>query len=177
MPLPGPRRAIPPVRPAARIVAGTITVLAAVAIAPAPGPVPAGAAANGVITPVGALPAASPALDIAYAGGHAYVAAHARGVHIVDVADPARPRLVGTAATAGAAYDVAVVGDRLYVAAWSAGLEVHDISDPAAPASSARRRRAPTRRPWRSETAWRTSATGRRWSTGRTPSSASWRWT
>lgn len=133
MPLPGPRRAIPPVRPAARIAAGTVTVLTAVAIAPAPGPAPAGAAATGVITPVGALPAASPALDVAYAGGYAYIAAHARGVHIVDVTDPAKPRLAGTAGTAGAAYDVAVADNRLYVAAWSAGLEVHDISDPAAP--------------------------------------------
>ncbi|RIL09211.1 hypothetical protein DCC79_11695 [bacterium] len=113
------------------IAAGTIP--AAAALATAARPLPARAAPSTTIAPVGALPAASPALDIAHAGRHAYVAAHGRGVHVVDVSDPAHPRLVATAATAGAAYDVAVAGDRLYVAAWSAGLEIHDISDPAAP--------------------------------------------
>ncbi|MCB9176518.1 MAG: hypothetical protein H6648_05095 [Caldilineae bacterium] len=79
------------------------------------------------------LPEAGPALHVRIAGDLAFVPAHARGTHIVDISEPARPRLLATAPTAGAAYEAAVLGDRLYVAAWSAGLEVFDIGDPAAP--------------------------------------------
>ncbi len=82
---------------------------------------------------IGTLPRAAPALAVAVAGHHAYVAAHNRGVYVVDIADPTAPRILATAATQGAAYDMAVLGDRLYVAAWAAGLEIFDVADKAQP--------------------------------------------
>ena len=61
------------------------------------------------------------------------------GLEIIDISDPAAPKLAGSIATAGAAYDVHVSGDYAYVAetasygsSWR-GLEVIDIKRPASP--------------------------------------------
>lgn len=83
--------------------------------------------ARAVIVPVGRLPAAAPALDIAVAGTTAYVAAHARGVHVVDIAQPSAPLVVGTVATAGPALAVDADGRHLAVAVGAAGVMVFDL--------------------------------------------------
>jgi hypothetical protein len=70
---------------------------------------------------------------IALAGGYAYLAGTAAGLHVVDVHDPAHPVRVGGCDTPGAAYAVAVAGSHAFVADASAGLQVIDITDPAAP--------------------------------------------
>ncbi len=106
-----------------------IIVSALLAIARAPA-----ARADRVLEQGAALPSAQPALAITVVGDLAYIPAHARGVHIVDIGDTAAPRLLSTTPTLGAAYDVAVSDDGLlYVAAWSAGLEIFDVRDPAKP--------------------------------------------
>jgi hypothetical protein len=66
-------------------------------------------------------------------GNHAYVAAGATGLQVVDVSNPSLPRIVGAADTPGNANDVKVVGDLAYVADGTAGLQVIDVSDPSVP--------------------------------------------
>lgn len=82
---------------------------------------------------LGRLPGASPALSIAIGGTVAALPAHARGIHLVDIKDPERPRLLATAPTRGQAYDAVFLGGRLAVASWKGGLELFDLTDPAAP--------------------------------------------
>ena len=82
---------------------------------------------------LGRLPEAAPALSIAVRGRLAAIPAHARGVHLVDITDPSKPRLLATAAVKGQAYDVALWDDKMAVATWKGGLEVFDLRDPAAP--------------------------------------------
>jgi hypothetical protein len=73
-------------------------------------------------------------MDVAVAGGYAYVANTVNGLRIIDVSDPAHPFEAGAYAGVGAASGVAVRGDYAYVAAGNAGLHVVDVSDPAHPA-------------------------------------------
>lgn len=82
---------------------------------------------------LGRLGSAAPALSIAVSGHLAALPAHARGVHLVDIQDPERPRLLATAAIRGQAYDAVFLGNRLAVATWKGGLELFDLTDPAAP--------------------------------------------
>ncbi|MFC1572228.1 hypothetical protein ACFL6M_01390 [Candidatus Eisenbacteria bacterium] len=68
-------------------------------------------------------------------GGFLYVAAHAQGVRVYDVAVPSAPALVGSLGVGFTdAFATAVDGDLLYVADGAGGLKLVDISDPAAPA-------------------------------------------
>ncbi|HRA21898.1 MAG TPA: hypothetical protein PLZ56_15740, partial [Anaerolineae bacterium] len=71
--------------------------------------------------------------DIALSGDLAVVAAGNAGLWLLDLADPRRPRAVGSLATPGVARGVAVDGDLAYVAAGDAGLLVVDIARPAQP--------------------------------------------
>ncbi|MHC5115139.1 MAG: hypothetical protein ACYTGP_12015 [Planctomycetota bacterium] len=67
-------------------------------------------------------------------GDRLYVAAHAYGIRIYDLAEPAAPVLVG-ALTEGFvdAFAVDVAGDTLYVADGAGGLKIVDISDETTP--------------------------------------------
>lgn len=66
-------------------------------------------------------------------GSRVYVADGIGGLAVVDVSDPANPRVLGRAQTGGDAGSVVVQGSLAYVAAGSAGLAVVDVSDSAAP--------------------------------------------
>ncbi len=71
---------------------------------------------------------------MAVVGDRLYVAAHAYGLRIYDVATPAQPRLIGTLAQGFAdAWAVAVRDSALYVADGAGGLKIVDISDETAP--------------------------------------------
>jgi hypothetical protein len=64
---------------------------------------------------------------------HAYVAAGAAGLAVVDVTDLLSPALVSTRSLPGPAYGVAVANGFAYVAAGDAGLQTVDVRTPAAP--------------------------------------------
>lgn len=64
---------------------------------------------------------------------HAYIAAGAAGLVVVEVIDPGAPRIAGIVDTPGNANDVRVSGDFAYVADGSRGLQIVDVSDPAQP--------------------------------------------
>jgi len=66
-------------------------------------------------------------------GTTAFVSDGLAGLAILDVADPARPKLVGRVRTGGQARGLALDGRTAYVAAGSAGLVIVDISTLAAP--------------------------------------------
>ncbi len=66
----------------------------------------------------------------------AYLASGSRGLQILDVANPATPKLLGGILDrniTGGAREVQLVGTVAYVADDMAGLQVVDVSDPAAP--------------------------------------------
>jgi hypothetical protein len=72
------------------------------------------------------------ALAIAAKGSYAFVAAGSQGMCVVDVADPAEPKTVGTLASFDArAVDCA--GDYVYLADGEKGLKVIDVSEPSRP--------------------------------------------
>ncbi|HXG46296.1 MAG TPA: choice-of-anchor Q domain-containing protein [Methylomirabilota bacterium] len=71
--------------------------------------------------------------DVAVVGGRAYLAAGTAGLVIVEIADPANPRLIGGYDTPGYALRVAIMGDRAYVADGDAGLQILHIQNPAVP--------------------------------------------
>ncbi len=71
-------------------------------------------------------------------GDFAYVAAGGAGLVVVDVADPAAPRIAGIADTVGNAYEVEVRGDFAYVADGTGGLAIVDVGDPAQPVIAGR---------------------------------------
>jgi hypothetical protein len=54
-------------------------------------------------------------------GDYAYIAAGASGVQVVDIADPAKPKIIAALDTAGTAIDIKVRGDHLYIADGSNG--------------------------------------------------------
>jgi hypothetical protein len=67
-------------------------------------------------------------------GNYAYVASGTGGVAVVDVADPAAPKVVGGCGyNRGAPRAVAILGQYAFMAAGRGGLEIADISNPAAP--------------------------------------------
>jgi hypothetical protein len=88
---------------------------------------------------LGALPMEGLApLDVAVAGGYAYVAQGTGGVRIVDVSDPAAPAAVAAFAPEDAFIAGLAVGDGyLYAAASGAGLRIVDVSDPHHPVEEA----------------------------------------
>ena len=66
-------------------------------------------------------------------GRDLYIADGIHGLAIVDVLDPAGPRLVGRLDTDGIAYDVFVDGETAYLADGPGGVTVVDVSAPTAP--------------------------------------------
>lgn len=92
-------------------------------------------AADGTWREVGALNTPGWAADIAIAGDTAFVADGPGGVRVVNIADPAAPREVGSLGTSVRAYgiDVDAVAMRAYVADNTGGLVIVDVADPAAP--------------------------------------------
>jgi hypothetical protein len=71
--------------------------------------------------------------SVAVDAGHAFAVLGQPGLRIVDVRDPAAPRIVGTLDTPGDAGDVAVAGGMAYIADGTGGMRVIDVHDPAAP--------------------------------------------
>lgn len=75
--------------------------------------------------------------DLAFAvvvqGNHAYVAADAAGLSILDISNPAAPVEVGVYHTPGWAFGVAVSGNYAYVADYITGLRIVNVADPAVP--------------------------------------------
>jgi hypothetical protein len=65
---------------------------------------------------------------------HVYLADGPAGLVIVDVTDPTKPEVVGSADTPGFALDVLKVGNLAYVADEFPGVQIFDVSDPAHPA-------------------------------------------
>jgi hypothetical protein len=68
----------------------------------------------------------------------AYVGNENGGLVILDVDDPANPRLIGQWKGLGQANGVALDGDRAFVAHWNKGIEIVDVSNPASPAGLGR---------------------------------------
>lgn len=76
------------------------------------------------------LPGFGFAVDVS--GSHAYVAAGAAGLQVVDVSDHSAPTIVASSDTPGIAFDVRVIGDLAYVAD-NSSLQILNVADPAAP--------------------------------------------
>lgn len=66
-------------------------------------------------------------------GDLACVAMGSAGLAVLDVSNPAAPRLLGKLDTSGTANALHVTGNLVYVADGNAGLQIIDISNPAAP--------------------------------------------
>ncbi len=64
---------------------------------------------------------------------YAYVAAGEAGLQIVDISQPANPRVVASIRTGGHAWAVALGGSHAYVADEYNGLRIIDVSDPQEP--------------------------------------------
>lgn len=94
--------------------------------------------AAGSLSLVASLPLDKPALDLVVDGDFAYVGTDV-GVTIVDIADPARPRVVGQVTTGGQVMGLALKGSHLYLANRSKDFQVVDVSEPTAPALIATR--------------------------------------
>jgi len=73
--------------------------------------------------------------DIEVFGTTAYVTSPTRGLQILDVSDPANPRVVGEIAKPPqeSATEIARAGTHLYVGTFSGVIEVYDLSVPTAP--------------------------------------------
>ena len=80
---------------------------------------------------VGTVPVPSSA--IAVDGDLVYLAAGEAGVVIVDISDPANPRIIRRVDDIGAVHDVSVNGNTLYLAQGQQGVTSVDVSDPSAP--------------------------------------------
>lgn len=68
--------------------------------------------------------------SIALDGTLAYLANGYRGVQVLDLADPLRPKLIGSLRTPGIAWKITLAGGLAYLAAKEGGVQVIDISDP-----------------------------------------------
>ncbi len=82
---------------------------------------------------VGSLPFDGIAYDVAVADGIAAIACGPGGVALVNVSEPASPRLAAQALDGRYARQLARFGDRLVVLTGNAAIDVLDISDPTAP--------------------------------------------
>jgi len=80
---------------------------------------------------VGSAVTDGPALGLAVAGSHAYIAT-GRTVQSIEITDPASPTVLDSWASSGWASNVTTRGGHLFVANGGAGLAVLDASDPAA---------------------------------------------
>ena len=72
-------------------------------------------------------------LGVTVAGDYAYLAAWRRGLRVVDISNPKKPKEVGACRVPGDAKDVAVAGGYAFVAAQEGGLRVLDLVSPASP--------------------------------------------
>ncbi len=82
---------------------------------------------------VGSVSTPGRALAVAVSGDYSYVADSYRSARVIEIRDPAAPRVVASVETRGQVFDVAVAGDHAYLACSDAGLYIVDISDPTAP--------------------------------------------
>jgi hypothetical protein len=78
-----------------------------------------------------AIPGYANNVDVA--ADHAFVAAGAAGLQVVDVSDRVHPAVVAGLDTDGVAIDVRIVGRFAYLADGAAGLKIVDIADPLHP--------------------------------------------
>jgi hypothetical protein len=78
-------------------------------------------------------PASGAAWDVAVVGNYAYVAASPHGLQVVDVSNPAAPKLVGSCDTPALPEAVAAAGHHAFVTVGRHGLRIFDVSNPAAP--------------------------------------------
>ena len=84
---------------------------------------------------VGRLPLPGTIRKISLFGQYAYVAAHDAGLLVVDISDPAAPKLKGYYSTpTSLMQSVAILGGRAYVADQVAGLQIFDLGTPTVPA-------------------------------------------
>jgi hypothetical protein len=72
--------------------------------------------------------------DIEVAGGYAYALDAGSAMHIVSIANPATPDLMGEYQAPMYTNHLAIAGNYAYMASWEGGLRIVDISDPTAPA-------------------------------------------
>ncbi len=82
---------------------------------------------------IGTVGGFSDPLELAVAGGYAYVADASAGLRVVDISNPGLPVIVATVNTPGISYKVQIEGDYAYLADATAGLQVINISDPTSP--------------------------------------------
>ena len=73
------------------------------------------------------------ATAVEVSGNLAYVADTAPMLHVVDIADPGSPKIIGGVALAAPGRDIFLSGNLAYVAARTAGLQIFDVSTPATP--------------------------------------------
>ena len=88
---------------------------------------------GGTLEEVGALELAASARSLDVEGALGVVAAGRDGVYVIDVSDPAMPRLAARYQGVRNAFDVALLESRAYIAAGEQGLVVVDIGRPAEP--------------------------------------------
>ena len=82
---------------------------------------------------VGAVLLPDQANDIWVSGDYAYIACANAGLQIVDISNPADPRLAGNLPLIGTANRVCVSGNYAYIAAQDGGLVIANVSDPSNP--------------------------------------------
>ncbi len=90
-------------------------------------------ARRGDVTRIGDLEGLGNTRQIAVSRGYALITAREDGLFVVDVREPARPRLVAHYDTAELATGIAVAGEIAAVANRFAGVELLDVSRPEAP--------------------------------------------
>lgn len=88
---------------------------------------------GGTLEEVGALELTASARSLDVEGALGVVAAGRDGVYVIDVSDPAMPRLAARYQGVRNALDVALLESRAYIAAGEQGLVVVDIGRPAEP--------------------------------------------
>jgi hypothetical protein len=74
-----------------------------------------------------------PAMGVVYDKGFAYLACGEMGIVIVDLRDPATPKIVSRLNTVGYVYDVDIRANMLYVARGSSSILTVDVTNPAKP--------------------------------------------
>ena len=88
---------------------------------------------GGTLAEAGALELTARARSLDVDAGLGVVAAGRDGVYLVDVSDPAMPRLAARYQGIRNAFDVALLDSRAYIAAGEQGLVVLDVAHPAVP--------------------------------------------
>jgi hypothetical protein len=70
------------------------------------------------------------AVDVAVAGGYAYLTDAISGLHVISVQDPGNPRRIARYETAGYARDVVMSSQYAYIADETAGFQIIDLARP-----------------------------------------------